>query len=777
MTQKRENDASRGGAGGATEEQFRLLVSSVKDYAIFMLDVEGHVATWNAGAQRIKGYRPEEIIGKQISIFYTPEDLAAQRPQRLLNIAIAEGRVEDEGWRVRKDGTRFWADVVITALRDPAGQLVGFAKVTRDLTTQREAAEELRQSQSLLAATLHSIGDAVLATDERARITLINGVAERLTGFPRDEALGKPISEVFDIVNEETRAKVENPVVRVLRDGVVVGLANHTALISRDGVERPIADSGAPIRDADGVTRGAVLVFRDVTEERRAEEALRKSESLLAATLHSIGDGVLVTDEHACITMINPVAERLTGWVEEAAIGRAIDDVFNIINEDTREKAANPVTRVLKEGIVVGLANHTALISNDGTERPIADSGAPIRDAEGVARGAVLVFRDVTEERRAEEALRQSEEKLRLMIASIHDYAIYMLDPAGRVVTWNPGAERIKGYRADEIVGKDFSRFFLPEDIARGKPAEELAAAAKNGRFEDESWRVRKDGTRFWANVVVGAIHDNFGRLVGFAKVTRDLTERRMLEDERVRVAHAEEAVRLRDEFLSIASHELKTPLTALQLQLRGVLDRVAPIEAKLASKMTKAMRASERLADLIEKLLDASRIATGRLSLNPEAFDLVEVVQDVVEGVRDPATQAGCVLSTRLDGPVVGTWDRLRVEQILVNLLSNAIRYAAGTPVEVSLAQQGEMAVIDVRDRGPGLSESDLTRIFQRFERANSMSNGGLGLGLYITRQIVEAHGGSVSAQNLQGGGACFVVRLPMGPSAERSASTHAQL
>jgi PAS domain S-box-containing protein len=775
MTQKLEQDASTGGAGGASEEQFRLLVSSIKDYAIFMLDVEGHVTTWNAGAQRIKGYRPEEIIGKQTSIFYTPEDIAAQRPQHLLNVAIAEGRVEDEGWRVRKDGTRFWADVVITALRDPAGQLVGFAKVTRDLSTQKEAAEQLLQSKSLLAATLHSIGDAVLATDERARITLINGVAEHLTGFPRDEALGKPIHEVFDIINEETRAKVENPVARVLQDGVVVGLANHTALISRDGVERPIADSGAPIRDADGVTRGAVLVFRDVTEERRSEEALRKSESLLAATLRSIGDGVLVTDERACITMINPVAERLTGWVEEAATGRAIDDVFNIINEDTREKAANPVTRVLKEGIVVGLANHTALISNDGTERPIADSGAPIRDAEGVARGAVLVFRDVTEERRAEEALRQSEEKLRLMIASIHDYAIYMLDPAGHVVTWNPGAEKIKGYRADEIVGKDFSRFFSPEDIASGKPADELAAAAKNGRFEDESWRVRKDGTRFWANVVLGAIHDNFGRLVGFAKVTRDLTERRMLEDERVRVAHAQEAVRLRDEFLSIASHELKTPLTALQLQLRGVLDRVAPIETKLVSKLTKAMRASERLADLIEKLLDVSRIATGRLSLNPEAFDLVDVVHDVVEGVRDSATQAGCKLSTRLDGPVFGTWDRLRVEQILVNLLSNAIRYAAGTPVEVSLARQEEIAVIDVRDRGPGLPESDLMRVFQRFERANSMSHGGLGLGLYITRQIVEAHGGSVSAQNLQGGGACFVVRLPMGPSAETSAATRA--
>ena len=772
MTGHDESDPSAREASAPDNEQFRLLVSSIKDYAIFMLDPEGHVTTWNDGAQRTKGYRPEEIIGKSLSIFYTPEDVAARRPQHLLNVARADGRVEDEGWRVRKDGSRFWADVVITALRDPAGRHVGFAKVTRDLTRQKEAAEDLRQSRALLAATLHSIGDAVLATDEDARITLINRVAEVLTGWSSDDALGRPLDEVFNIINEDTRKKVDSPISRVLTEGVVVGLANHTALISRHGVERPIADSGAPIRDFDGVTRGAVLVFRDVAEERRAQQDLRKNESLLAATLRSIGDGVLVTDEHARVTMINAVAEVLTGWSQEEALGRPIDDVFNIVNEETRAKAANPVARVLREGIVVGLANHTALVSQDGTERPIADSGAPVRDAEGVTRGAVLVFRDVTEERRSEETLRQSEEKLRLMIASIHDYAIFMLDPAGRVVTWNPGAEKIKGYRADEIVGENFSRFFLPDDIASGKPAMELEAAAKNGRREDEAWRVRKDGTKFWANVVLSAIHDNSGRLVGFAKVTRDLTERRTLEEERVRLAHAHEAVRLRDEFLSIASHELKTPLTALQLQLHGVLERVAPIDAKLAGKVTKAARAGDRLADLIEKLLDVSRIATGKITLNREAFDLVDLAREVAERVRDFATQAGCDLSLRVDGPIPGTWDRLRVEQIVTNLLSNAIRYAAGTPIEVSVVREGGTAVIDVRDQGPGLREGDLLRIFQRFERANTMNHGGLGLGLYITRQIAEAHGGTVSARNLEGGGASFVVRLPIGADPDASSS-----
>ena len=171
---------------------------------------------------------------------------------------------------MRKDGSRFWADVVITAIRDSDGALLGFAKVTRDLTARKDAEEKLRQSEESLSTTLYSIGDGVLATDEHGRVTRINPVAERLTGWSEQEAIGRPIDEVFNIVNEETRAKAPNPVTRVLAEGVVVGLANHTALISRDGTERPIADSGAPIRDDAGATRGAVLVFRDVTEERRA---------------------------------------------------------------------------------------------------------------------------------------------------------------------------------------------------------------------------------------------------------------------------------------------------------------------------------------------------------------------------------------------------------------------------------------------------------------------------------------------------------------------------
>ena len=617
----------------AAEERFQLVVASVKDYAIFMLDRSGRVVTWNAGASAIKGYRPEEIIGQEISIFYTPQDRAARRPQTLLDKAATEGRVEDEGWRVRKDGSRFWADVIITAIKDSAGEVQGYVKVTRDLTARK-----------------------------------------------------------------------------------------------------------------------------------RDEDRLRRSEASLRATLYSIGDGVLATDERARITRANPVAERLTGWSEKEAIGRPIGEIFRIINEETRAPAVNPVTRVLAEGVVIGLANHTALISRDGSECPIADSGAPILDPQGKPAGAVLVFRDVTEERRAVEALRQSEEKLRLMIASLRDYALYMLDPMGRVVSWNPGAELIKGYRTEEIVGRDFSIFFTPEDIASGKPARELEMARARGRFEDEGWRVRKDGTSFWANVVVTPIRDSSDSLVGFLKITRDLTESRKAQEERVRLAQAQEAIRLREDFLSIASHELKTPLTALQLQLRNIRHQVGASGNGLAAKVDRAMRVGGRLASLVETLLDVSRIATGKLILTFESFDLVEATREIIERLREPAVQAGCTVSLQADGPIQGQWDRLRVEQILTNLIANAIKYAPGKPIEVSVARVADGAVLQVRDHGGGIAEEELSRIFERFERADSTrDHGGMGLGLYVAREIAEAHRGTIVAANLPGGGASFTVRLPL--------------
>jgi PAS domain S-box-containing protein len=370
-----------------------------------------------------------------------------------------------------------------------------------------------------------------------------------------------------------------------------------------------------------------------------------------------------------------------------------------------------------------------------------------------------------------ENRVRDSEQRFRLMVESVKDYAIFMLDVEGRVQTWNAGAEAIKGYRAGEIIGQHVSRFYAPEDIASGLPVRLLEAAARDGRVENEGWRVRRDGSRFWADVVITALRDAEGRLQGFAKVTRDLTERKRAEEDRLRLAQAHEAIRMRDEFLSIASHELRTPLTSLQLQLQSIRQRLGATEVPLAQRLERATRSTERLAGLIDALLDVSRISSGTMSLNLQAVDLSEVARDVAEGLLQEASTTGC--SVRVDAPVPvrGMWDQLRIEQVLINLLSNAFRHAAGQPVDVRIWQEGAEARLAVEDRGPGIRPEDLERIFGRFERAaSSRSIGGLGLGLYVSREIVQAHGGSIEARNRDQGGASFLVRLPLGSGAPES-------
>jgi PAS domain S-box-containing protein len=352
----------------------------------------------------------------------------------------------------------------------------------------------------------------------------------------------------------------------------------------------------------------------------------------------------------------------------------------------------------------------------------------------------------------------------------VRDYAIFKLDPDGTVATWNAGAERIKGYRADEIVGQHFSRFYPEEDVRAGKCEMELSEATREGRFEDEGWRLRKDGTRFWANVVITALRGTDGKLVGFAKVTRDLTERRKLEQERLRRAHAEEAIRLREEFLAMVSHELNTPLTGLQLQLQHLMRRVDFGDEKTALMLRRAVDSGEKLSALVELLLDVTRIAQDDFQIAPQELDLAEVVAGVVEGLREQAQRSHSPMSVRSEGSTTGRWDRLRLEQLVGSLLSNALKYGAGAPIVICLSGDPDQVTIEVRDRGPGIAPEHREGLFERFARRGSIRNhGGLGLGLYLVREIARVHGGEAEARNAPEGGALFAVRLPRWGAKER--------
>ncbi len=542
-----------GAARPPIADVYRLLVDAVSDYAIFALDTTGHVLTWNAGAERIKGYRADEIIGKHFSIFYPRELVAEGFPEFELRTAANTGRFEDEGWRIRADGSRFWANVVITALRDERGDLVGFGKITRDLTERREA----------------------------------------------------------------------------------------------------------------------------------------------------------------------------------------------------------------------------------------------------------------------EEALRESEQRFRLLVEGVRDYAIYMLDPTGRVTTWNAGAERIKGYRTREIIGQPFTRFYPREDVDAGKPQRDLELATRAGRVEEEAWRVRKDGTRFWALVLISAVRNHAGELVGFAKITRDLTERRKateraLEDAR-RVAteeaarqsaeirehelrhladelrtrtreleqrtreaeearaRADDANRVKGEFLAAMSHELRTPLNAiggftdlLMMELPG------PVTPQQQQYLERIRRGRDHLLGIINDILNFSRIEAGQLLYEVTRVSLCGVADSVGEMVAAQAATMKIELTVAESPDAIVMADRAKTEQIVLNLVSNALKFtASGGSVTLSCERlDGNRGALRVRDTGSGIREQHLESIFEPFVQiGRTLSNAreGTGLGLAISRDLARGMGGDIVVESEPGVGSTFTLVLPL--------------
>jgi PAS domain S-box-containing protein len=396
-------------ASAARRSQAQLAaIVTHSDDAILTKDLDGTIRTWNAGAQRIFGYAPHEMIGKPIWMLIPP-DRRAEEEDILNRLHRGERISHYETIRLSKTGAPLDVSLSISPLKDSSGRIVGASKIARDISERRRAERALAEQREWLRVTLASIGDAVITSDRSGNISFLNPVAARLTGYSSEEAVGKPLSEVFKIVNESTREPIDNPVDKVLRSGAILGLANHTALIAKDGSEYPIEDSAAPIVDDEGNTLGVVLVFHDVSERRRNEDAIAEQREWLATTLESIGDAVIATDINSRIVFLNAVAEHLTGWRAHEAKGRECAEVFHIVNESSRSTVDSPVLRVLREGNVVGLANHTALISRDGTEYPIDDSAAPIRGRDGRVIGVVLVFHDISERRRAEKERQQGE--------------------------------------------------------------------------------------------------------------------------------------------------------------------------------------------------------------------------------------------------------------------------------------------------------------------------------------------------------------------------------
>jgi PAS domain S-box-containing protein len=495
----------------------------------------------------------------------------------------------------------------------------------------------------------------------------------------------------------------------------------------------------------------SILVAR-----RRAEEALRKQSEWLRITLSSIGDAVISTDAEGRVTFMNRVAETLTGWPESEAIGRLLPEVFHIVDEATRQSGESPALRALREGGVVGLANHTVLIARDGSERPIDDSAAPIRDDSGAPVGVVLVFRDVSGRKGGEEA----QARLAAIVESSDD-AIVSKTLDGIIRSWNAGAERLFGYAPHEAIGQPITLIIPPNRL--DEEHEILARIARGERVQHfETVRVSKQGRLIDISLTVSPVRDAAGRIIGASKVARDITDRKRAE------GALQEADRRKDQFIALLAHELRNPLAPLRNGLQ-VLRQAGSDASAVAQARSMMERQLGHMVRLIDDLLDISRIGQNKMELRRSRVLLADVVSSAVETARPAIEAAGHELTIALPAePVHLDADLTRLAQVFSNLLTNSAKYTErGGRIWLAAERRGGDVVVSVRDTGIGIPADALPRIFDMFcqvDRSIERSTGGLGIGLALVKGLVEMHDGTVTAASGgQGKGSAFTVILPV--------------
>ncbi len=657
--------------------QIHAILESVRDYAINLLDSQGRILTWNEGSRRIHGLTSSEALGKNYSIFFTHDQAQAGEPERLLKEAAHVGHLHTAGWRVGALGAAIWAEVDYVSLRDPSGQLTGFTRVLHDMTAHKQADEFLREANRALAESeecfrllVEPVKEyAIYMLDPEGRVVTWNEGAERAKGYKAEEVLGRNISMFF------------------LPEDVKSGLpAWELAAASREG--------------------------RYETEAWRMRKDGTKFWALLTLTA--------------------------------------------------------------------------------------------IRGQDGALRGFAKVTRDMTAHKNAVEAMRGLNaqlERYRVMVESIDEYAIYTMDAEGLITSWGKGAQKVSGIGPEEALGRHYSIFNSPADIAAGLAKDELAEAARTGHYLTDRWRMLSDGSKIWSSGALTAIRDEEGKLTGFIRVARNMTQQKLLEESLERLkAELENRVAERtrqlestvvelrhknkevEAFVYIVSHDLRTPLLnvmgfAHELEgscerLKTLLDACALPEAssseiheilnaELPSSLRFISQSSLKFERLVEALLDLSR--HGRQIYTMVQVDVQRLVDDTIATLQHLIAEAGAEVNARLLPPVTG--DVTALGQAFSNLIGNCIKYRSPMrPLRIEVGGKAEGGKVRywVRDNGLGIPKSGKAKLFQVFQRFHPQQASGEGMGLAIVQRIVERHGGKIRADSKEGEGTTFSFTLP---------------
>ena len=617
-----------------------------------------------------------------------------------------------------------------------------------------------------LQVTFASIGDGVIVCDQNLKVTYLNPVSERLTGWSENDARGQAITKVFNIVTEDTKVTVENPAARALREGSIVGLVNHTLLISRSGSEIPIDDSASPIRDAQHNMTGAVLVFRDVTERRNEELRLHEAAEFTRSIVDTLGELVVVLDGDMQVLHVNRAFSTTFQLTDDRILGRSIYQIdegqwdllaVHELLEGTPDKTNHgTVIEIEKRGSHIG-HKFLRLTANKFA------AGSNRKEA------LLLVISDVTEERALGEKHRRQEQHMRWFLEQIKDYAIFTMDVDCKATSWNKGVKQVLGFEEHEFIGHDIlTLIFTPDAQAAGIPEIEFSLAALDQSASDDRWMMRKGGIEFWASGITTSIRDHDNRLIGYCKVMRDLTSAKKSQDDLSALAtQLAEMDGRKNEFLATLAHELRNPLAPIKnaVQLMGMLT----IDPEINELRQMMARQVEQLVRLIDDLLDVSRIGRGKISLRREVVDLRAIIDAAVEASSTFIAENGQQLIVNLPGSdeVRVNGDPSRLTQVISNLLNNSAKYsAAGSRIELTVIEEHEMAVIKVRDNGIGIAAEGLESIFDMFSQADDTlerGSAGLGIGLTLVKTLVELHDGTVVAESDGvGKGSTFTVRLP---------------
>jgi PAS domain S-box-containing protein len=733
-----------------SEEEYRMLLDGVQDNAIFMIDPAGKVISWNSGAERVKGYSASEVIGRNFSCFFTPEAIERGWPERILELTAANGEYEEQAMRVRKDGSRYLADVTFTALHDSAGDLRGFCEFSHNLSESRESGAKYR-------GLLEAAPDAMVVVNTAGKIVLLNVQAEKQFGYRRDELLGQ---KVTNIIPDGFAERLIADDLRSAEDalGQKIGAGMELTALRKDGSKFPIEIMLSPLASAEGTLVTAAI--RDISVRKNAEKVLAQMQGKYHGLLEAAPDAMVVVNTDGEIVLLNVQAEKQFGYRRDELLGQK---VTNIIPDGFAERLIADDLRSDEDALDqhIGTGIELTALRKDGSEFPIEIMLSPLASAEGTLVTAAI--RDISMRKNAEKVLRQMEGKYRGLLEAAPD-AMVVVNTEGEIVLVNAQAEKQFGYRRDELLGQKVTnivpRGFAERLIADGLRSAEDALAQQIGTGIELSGR-RKDKTEFPIELMLSPLGGSEGVLVTAA--IRDISLRKLAELELLQ--KVDELNRSNEElgqFAYIASHDLQEPLRMVASYTQLLSKRYkGKLDADADEFIAFAVDGSARMQQLIQDLLAYSRVGSKGKALVEISSE--KSLNRALVNLRGAIQDSGALVTHDPLPNVMA--DETQLTQLFQNLIANAIKYQKPGIPRVHIAATmngGDKWTFSVKDNGLGIDPQYFQRIFGMFQRLHKREEfAGTGIGLAICKKIVERHGGSISVDSEPGHGSTFFFPL----------------